>query len=323
MGNNQPELRTIDPTRTILSMDDHAARALNRFTGANPADIETAKFKEGEAMRALVKTKLNAVTNTSPAVDAPATTTTSKGPLILSSQSPHTPEHRQYLEKTIQTALPSLRKAFSNARIEIPTDTEILQAMTMTNRFTPEQIEALMRNIQVPGLIVLPAQMQSFEDYVRLLNANKKRQRQYDVSASDNRTTAFSKQDKTLRDERKGQPAECKFGIGEMTQEPQNRQGKLRDIVEKWEGSPLANLTRTATPRQYAVLQAQAKDLLDLNGWTILSEENAPHKIIGDDNLASGANGYYFWAGGNGVRFNEYSPELDCSYARVRPVVVG
>ncbi|MDP2642988.1 MAG: hypothetical protein Q8P62_04055 [Candidatus Peregrinibacteria bacterium] len=311
---------------------DQILMAIKLIVGAHRKDYNDTL---DEALRGAIDVNLETDTATSPAVEAtdasttetspaaPATTTPSKGPLILLSKSPHTSEHKKYLEATIGQALPSVRKAFANARIEIPTDSEILQAMTMTNRFTPEQIEALMRNIQVPGLVVLPPEMQSFESYVGFLNANKKRRRQDDVFTSDSRKKAFSEQDKALIEERKGQPAQYKFGIGEMTQEPQNRQGKLRDIVETWEGSDLAKLTRTVTPREYAVLQAQAKDILDLNGWTMLSEENASHKIIGDDNLVSGAYGRNPWYGDFRVNFRELYPEVGCDYARVRPVVVG
>ncbi|MFA6306007.1 MAG: hypothetical protein WC651_04800 [Candidatus Gracilibacteria bacterium] len=262
---------------------------------------------------------------------SPASTTTAtptsktQGPLILLSQSPHKLEHRHWLETTIQIALPAVRGAFTKAGIAIPSDSEILQAMIMTNRFTPEQIEELMRTIQVPGLIVLHPEMQSFEDYVRFLNANKKRRGQYDVFTSGSREIAFRKQDKALEDERRGHPAEYKFGIGEMTQEPANRSGKLRDIVRNWETSDLAQKTRTATFREYTVLRAQAPDLLDLSGWTILSEENAPHKIIGDDNLVSGVYGYRSWYVEYGAYFNGYDPKDEdvYRYARVRPVVVG
>ncbi|MDP2642566.1 MAG: hypothetical protein Q8P62_01860 [Candidatus Peregrinibacteria bacterium] len=326
MENNKPECRYTDKgEEQNLPKDVVGAVERKLREGDSFAPRTTDAHEFVSAVEEASKTfQLRTQVATSPSVEATEIPTPkNQGPLILQSKSPHTPEHKKYLETTIQTALPSVRKAFMNARIEIPTDNEILQAMIMTNRFTRDQIEELIRNIQVPGLVVLPPEMQSFESYVGFLNANEKRRGQYGVSTSDSRKTAFSEQDKALIEERKGQPAQYKFGIGEMMQEPQNRQGKLRDIVEKWEGSALAKQTRTATPREYAVLQAQAKDLLDLNGWTMLSEENAPHKIIGDDNLVSGANGRNAWLDDDRVSFVGYSPGNAYRYARVRPVVVG
>ncbi|MFA4891117.1 MAG: hypothetical protein WC604_02065 [Candidatus Gracilibacteria bacterium] len=253
-----------------------------------------------------------------PAVEPPKIAKPVESPLVILSKCPHSPEHRKYIENVVGTAIPNVRKSFRNAGIAIPTDDEILQQMVMTERFRPEQIEALIKAVQTPGLIVLPPQMQSFGDYERFLNANKKIIRQKDVFVSDDRKAAFVAQDTKLQQS----PTSYKFGIGELAQELRDRSGKLKSIVTEWEGSDLAKVLRVPTPREYAGLQGQAPNLLDLNGWSMLSEENEPHKIIGEDNFVSGGSGYYYWGDAAWVGFFDTNPVNDYYCARVRPVVV-
>lgn len=245
--------------------------------------------------------------------------TVKKNLIILLSKSPHSPEHRKYIETAVGSALPSVKKSFENAGITIPTDDEILQQMIMTNRFRPEQIKALIRTIQTQGLIILPPQMKAFTDHERFLNSNKKRRRQSDVFVRDSRRTAFAAQDEKLQ---KAPASTYRFGLGETAQELGNRSGKLMDIVTKWQDEDLAKVLRVPTPREYAMLQGQAPDLLDLKGWSFLCEETEPHNIIGDDNRVSGGDGYYSWRGDDRVNFDDFNPERDFSNARVRPVMV-
>lgn len=239
-----------------------------------------------------------------------------QSPLVILSKCPHSPEHKKYIETIVGTAIPSVRKSFQNAGRAIPTDDEILQQMVMTERFKPDQVDGLIRTVRTPGLMVLPPEMRSFEDYERFLNANKKRRGQRDVSVTDGRRTAFAAQDEALRNATQASPASYKFRIGEIDPEPDNRSGKLREIIR---GISLPKGLRVMTPREHAVSQGQAQDLIDLNGWSILCEENEPHKIIGDDNLVSGGRGYDR-PGDAGVDFYDHNPGNVCSYARVRPV---
>lgn len=234
----------------------------------------------------------------------------------LLSKSPHSPEHRKYIETVVGADIQRVRRSFENAGITIPTDDEILQQMIMTERFKPYQVDGLIRTVKTPGLMVLPPQMQSFGDYERFLNANKKRRGQRDVLVSSGRRIAFAAQDEALRNATQASPASYKFRIGEIDPEPDNRSGKLREIIR---GISLPKGLRVMTPREFAVSQGQAQDLIDLNGWSILCEENEPHKIIGDDNLVSGGGGYD-WDGVRRVNFDDRDPEYGSVYARVRPV---
>lgn len=243
-----------------------------------------------------------------------------KGLMILLSKSPHSLEHKRYIETVVGTTLPRVRESFKNAGIDIPSDDEIFQQMIMTDRFSQEETEALIKNIQTPGLIILPPQMQGFRDYERFLNANKKRPVQNNVFVSDNRREAFVPQDKIV----KKASASYRFGIGEISQELKNRRGKLRNIVAKWQNEGFAKVLRIPTPKEFAVLQGQATDLLDMEGWSILCEDNKLHKVIEEKNLVSGGRGYAAWLGdgGYGVQFHDHNPDRTYLRVRVRPVAV-
>ncbi len=235
--------------------------------------------------------------------------------------SPHTPEQQRYLEATISRALPNVRKVFERTGVCIPSDDQILEAMIMTDRFRPEQVEALMRAVRLPGLIVLPPEMQSFDDYVKFLNVNKHRRAQCDVSVSDGRKAAFAAQDTILKCQ--NEAPNYRFGIGEMVPEPQNRQGQLFDIISQWGNSGAARVLRSVTPREYAVLLAQSDSVIDSSGFTILSEENPPHKIIGNDGLVSCVDGNFDWQGDFRVDFREEALNLSHLTARIRPAIVA
>ncbi|MFH1720611.1 MAG: hypothetical protein ABH856_03325, partial [Patescibacteria group bacterium] len=45
------ERRLVDPKRNKLSLEAHAARALNRFGGPDAENLDTAEFTEGDEMR--------------------------------------------------------------------------------------------------------------------------------------------------------------------------------------------------------------------------------------------------------------------------------
>jgi len=238
---------------------------------------------------------------------------------IVVSKSPHTAEQKRYLEETVETTLPNVRKAFKKVGVIIPSDGDILSEIITTNRFTREQVWALMRAIEVPGLIVLPKEMKLFDDYIKLRDSNLKTL-QYRRLEGDRRLPLIEQGKKLVAE---GRP-QYKFGIGEMVQEPKNREGKLRDIVNEWEGSYFGKFMRPPTFTEHAVLSAQAPYLLDLEGWSMLAEENSPHAIIGKDDYVFGASGeerrLSFIPG---VNFRGYSAEEYCNTARIRPVVVG
>jgi len=240
---------------------------------------------------------------------------------ILLSKSPHSPEHRKYLETVVGTAFFKFEKLFEDAGITIPTDNEILQQMIMTDRFSPEQIEALIRCIQTPGLIILLPQMQSFGDYRRLLHEKWKRGKQMYVGVSTNREVAFDSQDRLLQTV----PTLCRFGIGEIVQElGKGEDGKLGRIISKWQKSKLAKVLRAPTPREYCLLQGQSTGLIDLTGLCILCEETEPHNIIGSLRLVSVGYGISSLSlESSRIGFTEVNQEDGCYNTGVRPVVVG
>ncbi|MFA6917563.1 MAG: hypothetical protein WC285_01855 [Candidatus Gracilibacteria bacterium] len=243
------------------------------------------------------------------------------GPIILTRTTKLNEADRRDLEtRFFSPSVNGLRKAFERGKLVLPTDDQILAVLLQ--KFTPDNVEALRRAIQVPGLLALPWN-QTFAASVALLNANKKRQGQLDVGVYGSRRAVFEEQDRLVI--ARGGTPELKFGFGEMIPEPTNRGGLLRDIITEWLRDSLAEISVTADQDMYAQLQAQASGLLDLTGWTMLGRKDEPVKIKGEDGLVSGGYGTSGWGGGAGagVGFVERDLGRIYDYARVRPVVMG
>jgi len=281
----------------------------------NPGTVDEAQFTEGDMMREEVRKLLLSKTPRSQTILTRATTL-------------DVMDRRDLEQKFFAPTIDGLRKAFTNRGILLPTDDEILAILL--EKFTPEKVEALRKAIKVPGLLAISSD-QSFENMEMLLNANKKRKNQLDVVIFGNRRSVFEKQD--LEASKNGQQG-LKFGFGEMSQELPNLEGRMIDIITKWKNSPLAEISRTANQDEYAMLQVQAKDLLDVSGQTILSRKDKPSEIPADDGLVStGFSDFYNdgtskMARRNTIRQNmvRFSGRYLCEIyndARIRPVVIG
>ncbi|MFA6305303.1 MAG: hypothetical protein WC651_01055 [Candidatus Gracilibacteria bacterium] len=260
MGNGQQEGGTIAPEETALSVEE---RATGEIGTAAPPD------KKGEEISASVGEKLKTV----------AAATPSRGPLILLSKSPHTPEHRNYLEKVVGENLPNVRTAFDNAGIEIPPDNKIFDAMVMSELFTGEEIDSLMRITRDPRLIVLPPCFRSYADCLKLLNRNRRRDYEAFVPISlwggrfDE--SIYTAEEQAVR---RLQGDKYIYGIGEAEAEFRMEWLTPKDIVENFrERNPLL---RPSTLREYTVLQVQGFYPIDTFGATLLAKEGAEGEVF-------------------------------------------
>ncbi|MBU1992226.1 hypothetical protein KKG51_00785 [Patescibacteria group bacterium] len=325
------ERRLVDPKRNKLSLEAHAARALNRFGGPDAENLDTAEFTEGDEMRDKIRELI------SPAVE-PDKAERSAAPQILTRTTSLDAQARKYVENLVGHAEYGYYLAhneITDGDLYDPEEEEVIKAPTieevaaiLQNGLTPEEVEAIKRHIKVPGLVMEPQNL-PWRKFIANLDTGTKNKK--DTFVSDGRNQEFDRQDQALEIQETSRVTDWKVGIAERKKEPDNKQGLLRDIVTNWEQSEEARLLQLVTPKLYAILQKGAllsgdKKPLDKDGWSILQRADKPQegrsRIIDLDGLVSGGNyGWNFWPEFR-IGFSGYNPESHCAHTQLRYAVM-
>lgn len=205
------------------------------------------------------------------------------------------------------------RQLFLNIGIALPSDEAILNQFIMTDRFKPEEIDFFEDNMRIPGLIVLPPQLQRFSEYESLLNSNTK-SRGYFVSGEARKVI-------NAQEALTGGAFNYRFGFGETSPSLGLWNGEVAGTVKRWESYEPAKSLRAPTPKEYVLLQAQAEEVLDFEAASLLCEEGS-YNLIGKDGivLLGGGNYRHFerW-----VLFFADSKKAESDSICFRPVLVA
>lgn len=218
----------------------------------------------------------------------------------------------KFMTDILTRTVPNLRKAFKNAGLVFPNDSE-MDKILMTH-FNPKKVEAMRRHIELHGLGVTGI---SLQDAIKLIDSNKKTG-QLDTDVG--RRTEFLRQEAELR--AKGFLGKMRFGVGEMKQEKENLQGYLQDIFSNWQQSETGQETQLPDHLFYSTLQAQSPVIMDRGGWSMLSMATDNKNIVCPDGRVSRGRGDRNWLGARQVDFDDYDPNDRCYRARARSVVM-